>query len=147
MSEYEEYEFKCGLIREENKVLLDDFVTWMKDKGLTAATVKKHLDNIDFYINEFLLYEDSESAAEGVGGVGMFLGYWFIRKAMWANETSIRSNATSLRKFYDFMLGRGAVEPGAVKEMKERIKADLPEWLATLKRHEDPAVDLDDVWK
>ncbi len=145
MSEHEEYEVKCNLIREENRVLLDDFATWMKGKGLSAATVNKHLNNIDFYINEFLLYESPESAAEGVGDAGMFLGYWFIRKAMWASETTIISNAASIRKFYDFMLRRGAVEPGAVKEMKEGIKADLPEWLATLKRYEDPAVDMDDV--
>ena len=32
----------------------------------------------------------------------MFLGFWFIRKAMWASQSSIKGNATSLKKLYTF---------------------------------------------
>ena len=138
MSEYEEYERQCKLIREENSVILDAFETWMLGKGR---------DNIDFYINEFLLYESPKHAAEGVDEVGVFLGYWFIRKAMWANETTIKSNATSLKYFYDFMKERNEVDAEAVKEMKERIKEDLPEWIATVRRYDDPSIDAEDVWQ
>ncbi len=147
MSEYEEYEQKCNSIRKKNQVLLGDFESWMMSKGLTKATSKKHRENIDFYINEFLLYESPKHASEGVDEVGMFLGYWFIRKAMWANESSIKSNVTSLKKFYDFMLEQGEVDTEAVKEMKERIKEDLPEWIATVKRYDDPSIDPEDVWQ
>ena len=127
--------------------LLDDFESWIINKGLTEATAKKHRENIDFYINEFLLYESPKHASEGVDEVGMFLGYWFIRKAMWANEASVKANAASLKKFYDFMVGRGEVDPEAVKDMKERIKEDLPEWVATMKRYDDPSIDSEDVWQ
>ena len=96
MSEYEEYEHQCNLIREENRDILEAFESWILEKGLSKSTAQKHRDNIDFYINEFLLYESPKHAAAGVDEVGMFLGYWFIRKAMWANETSIKSNAASL---------------------------------------------------
>ena len=77
----------------------------------------------------------------------MFLGYWFIRKAMWARAAIIQSNARSLKKFYEFMLNRGEVFPEAVTAMKQRIKEDLPEWMATLKRYNDPAVDVENVWQ
>jgi hypothetical protein len=147
MSDYEEYERKCNLIREENEALLGDFESWLLSKGLSAATVKKHRENIDFYINEFLLYENPKCAFEGIDEIGMFLGYWFIRKAMWANESNIKSNATSLKKFYDFMMERDEVDPEAVKDMKERIKEDLPEWVATMKRYDDPSLDAEDVWR
>jgi len=86
MSEYEEYERECNSIRERNHSLLADFETWMLSKGLSEATAKKHRENIDFYVNEFLLYESPKHASEGVDDVGIFLGYWFIRKAMWASE-------------------------------------------------------------
>ncbi|MCZ6805112.1 MAG: recombinase [Proteobacteria bacterium] len=132
MTEYEEYERKCSSIREENLTLLDSFESWIRSKGLAEATAKKHRWNIDFYINEFLLYETPKHASEGVDEVGMFLGYWFIRKAMWANEASVKANATSLKKFYNFMFERGKVNPEAVKDMNERIKEDLPEWVATM---------------
>ena len=48
----------------------------------------------------------------------MFLGYWFIRKAMWANEAAVKFNVTSLKKFYDYMLERGEVDREAVEDMK-----------------------------
>jgi hypothetical protein len=119
----------------------------MLSAGLKKATAQKHRQNIDFYINEFLLYESPIHASEGAGEVGMFLGYWFIRKAMWANETSIKANATSLKRFYDFMNMRGEVDLEAVKDMKQRIKEDLPEWIATLRRYDDPSLETEDVWQ
>ena len=146
MSKYTDHENAADVIREENTVLLDSFVSWLAAKNLSDATVKNHRDNIDFYINDFLLYEEPQPASEGVDEVVGFLGHWFIRKAMWASETSIRSNAASLKKFYDFMLERGEVSPGAVREMKDRIKVELPDCVATLKRYDDPSVDIEDVW-
>ena len=147
MKEYEEYERACNLIREENQGLLNAFESWLSGAGLTKTTARKHRENIDFYINEFLLYESPIRASEGVDEVGMFLGYWFIRKAMWASETSIKAHATSLKKFYDFMNMWGEVDAEAVRAMKERIKNDLPEWLATLRRYDDPSVEVEDVWQ
>ncbi len=147
MSDYEEYERRCNLIRKENQVILGAFESWILGKGLSRSAAKKHRENIEFYINEFLLYESPKHASEGVDEVGMFLGYWFIRKAMWANETSIKSYATSLKKFYDFMMERGEVDSVAVKDMKERIKEDLPEWIETVRRYDDPSIDAEDVWQ
>jgi len=147
MSEYEDYEYRCNLIREENQAVLESFESWILGKGLSKSTAQKHKENIDFYINEFLLYEGPKHAAEGVDEVGMFLGYWFIRKAMWASESSIKSYAASLKKFYDFLSERGEVDLAEVKDMKTRIKEELPEWLATVGRYDDPSVDPDDVWQ
>jgi len=147
MNEYEEYERRCNRIREENQAILDAFESWILAKGLSQATAKKHRENIDFYINEFLLYESPKRASEGVDEVDMFLGYWFIRKAMWASEANIKSNAASLKKFYKFLEERGEVDSEAVKDMKERIKENLSEWIATVKRYDDPSVDPEDVWQ
>ena len=146
MMEYEEYKRQCKLIREENQIILAAFVSWLSEGGLSESTVRMHRDNIDFYINEFLLYESPKRASEGVGEVGMFLGYWFIRKAMWASETNIRKNAASLKKFYHFMEELGAVDSREVTGMKGRIREELPEWIATAKRYDDPSVDMEDVW-
>ncbi len=146
MNEYEEYEQRFERIRKENEALLDAFEAWILDKGLSQSTARRHKENIDFFINEFLLYEEPTQPAEGVDAIGYFLGYWFIRKAMWANESSIRSNAASLKKFYDFLAERGEVDPEDVKDMKQEIKEELPEWIATVKRYDDPDVDMEDVW-
>ncbi|WP_290653451.1 recombinase [Aquisalimonas sp.] len=147
MNRHTDYESESQAIRAENTEVLEAFESWLNRKKLSESTVKKHRGNIDFYINEFLLYEEPKRPAEGVDEVRFFLGHWFIRKAMWANETSIRSNAASLKKFYDFMAERGHVTPVAVKELKEVIKEQLPDWVETVKRYDDPSVDLEDVWR
>ena len=77
----------------------------------------------------------------------MFLGYWFIKKAMWASEAYIRSNAASLKKFYGFLHERGSVSADDLESLKETIKEEVPDWLATLARYENPSItDMEDVW-
>jgi len=145
MDDYEKYEEKCKEIKKENERLLKDFEVWMKSSGLSEKTANNHISNIDFYVNEYLLYEDAIRAKEGVDAVGMFLGYWFIRKAMWATQSSIKGNATSLKKFYAFMHEKGLVAKEDLADLKQIIIEDMPEWLATLERYDDPSVE--DVWQ
>ena len=146
MDDYEQYEEDCGKIREANGHLLAQFSDWLEASGLSQKTIRNHCGNIDFYINDFLLYEEATEAKDGVHDVGMFLGYWFIRKAMWASQSSIKSNATSLKKFYTFMNEKGLVEADALADLKSRIKEDMPDWLATLKRYDDPSLSGEEVW-
>lgn len=144
MDDYEKYEEDCKTIRKANERLLNDFEAWLKASGLSGKTINNHVSNIDFYINEFLLYEDAIEAKDGVGAVDTFLGYWFIKKAMWASQSSIRSNATSLKKFYTFIHEKGLIDKEDLSDLKETIKEEMPEWLATLGRYDDPSID--DVW-
>ncbi|VFM99481.1 MAG: hypothetical protein BECKG1743D_GA0114223_104871 [Candidatus Kentron sp. G] len=144
MDDYQKYEQSCEKIREANKHLLKDFAAWMQSSGLSKRTIDGHLGNIDFYINEFLLYEAPVEARDGVGDVGMFLGYWFIKKAMWASPSSMKGNATSLKKFYTFLRENDFIGREELARLKETIKKGMPEWLATLKRYDDPSVE--NVW-
>lgn len=145
--DYEQYEIECERIRDSNGKLLDAFATYLQQSGLSSKTIDKHTENIDFYINEFLLYEDAEEPQEGVHGVSMFLGYWFIKKAMWASASSIKSNAASLIKFYTFLHERELVSQDALDSLKETIKEEMPEWMATLARYDDPSIaDMGKVW-
>ncbi len=144
MDDYEKYEEDCKIIRESNEHLLKEFDSWLKSAGLTNKTIKSHTSNIDFYINEFLLYEDAIEAKDGHDQVKMFLGYWFIKKAMWASQASIKSNATSLKKFYTFMNEKGLIEKSDLAGLKKTIKEGMPEWLETLNRYDDLSVE--NVW-
>jgi site-specific recombinase XerD len=144
MDDYEKYEAECKKIRKDNDRILDEFYASLKAAGLSEKTIKNHVSNIDFYLNEFLLYDEATEAKDGAGDVGMFLGYWFIRKAMWASKSSIKSNATSLKKFYTFMHEKGLISKNDLAYLKQRIKEDMPEWLETLRRYDDPSVK--NVW-
>ena len=145
---YEKYEKECKRIREENKELISGFETWLSGKGLSPKTINKHTSNVDFYVNEFLLYEDAVEAKDGVGEIGVFLGYWFIKKAMWANKKTIKENAASMKKFYQYLYEVGKVSEEALSALKETIKEDMPEWLATMERYDDPDIeDMEEVWR
>ena len=138
MDSFEQYEKECERIREENEKLLDDFAEWLGEKNLTQQTIDRHVDNVEFYINECLLHEESTEAADGIGAIGYFLGYWFIKKALWSSKSQIKSNATSLKKFYQFMLEKGKIREEAYEELKEAIKENMQEWLDTMDRYDDP---------
>ena len=147
MDDYEKYEADCKKIRKANEKLLDEFESSLKSSGLSENTVRNHVSNIDFYINDYLLYEDATEAKDGADSVSMFLGYWFIKKAMWASQASIKNNAASLKKFYSFLVVKGIVDKEDLNDLKETIKEEMPEWLATLERYDDPEIeDMEDVW-
>lgn len=145
--DYEKFEDECKRIRKENEKIISDFETWLMDSNLSSKTIKKHVANIDFYINAFLLYEDAIEAKNGADEIGNFLGNWFIRKAMWSSKTTIKENAASLKKFYKFMYERGSISEEDLSTLKEVIKEEMPEWLATMGRYDDPEIEsMEEVW-
>ena len=66
--DYEEYEKKCNDIRQANKKLLGEFADYLQEKGLSNKTIKRHRNNIDFYINGYLLREEPQKPEDGVSG-------------------------------------------------------------------------------
>ena len=147
MDSYEQYEQDCERIRGDNEKLLDEFEKWLSDKKLSPKTIARHRNNVDFYINEFLLYEEAIDAKDGAHKIDYFLGFWFIKKAMWASKPQIKGNATSLKKFYQFMLEKGKVMKEEYNELQKIIKKEMPEWLATMDRYDDPEIeDMEEVW-
>ena len=125
--------------RELNATLLREFAGWLRRRGLSEKTIDRHVNNIEFYINHFLLYEEVIPPEDGADKIGLFLGFWFIRKAMWADKAEIKSNATSMKKFYQFMCACGLVEQADLDNLKSQIKDEMPEWLATMDRYDNPA--------
>ena len=108
-------------------------------KGLAKKTIKQHNENVDFYINDYLLHYDAVPAGEGVYKISLFLGDWFPRKAVWASPTSVRELAASLKKFYTFMHETEKIDADDLAELKDTIKEEMPDWLEQL---DDP----DDLW-
>ena len=114
---------------------------------LKARTVDKHIENAAFYVNECLLYDDAVRPEEGWNRIDYFLGYWFIKKAMWSSRASIRNNATSLKKFYTFLHEKGRIDRAALEDVHNSVRRGLPEWIATMERYLDPSIeDMDEVW-
>ncbi len=137
-----DFDAECDAIRQQNDVLLEQFALWLSQSGLSEKTVLKHVDNMAFYINDFLLREEPQEPEEGSRLIGWFLGDWFIRKAMWASQTSIKGYAATFKKFYGFLVEQGRLQPQDFDELKREIKDEMPQWLENLRRYDN--VDWDD---
>lgn len=133
---YEEYEEECREIRRQNKELLELFESDMV--SLSPKTVQKHLSNVDFYINTYLLREDAVPMKNGVAYLDSFLGDFFIRKCMWSTPATIKSTAASIKKFYKSMLDHGKLEKKHYEFVCSEIRDNLPQWMDDCEQYNDP---------
>ena len=141
MDAFFDYEKKAEEIRQKNEEYLEGFEALLEAEGLSDKTINLHLKNVYFYINSFLLNYDALDAGQGCYSIGEFLGNWFIRKAMWSTVATIKSNITSLKKFYKYLLGRGVVEKVDYDALCETIDENKFEWFDLVSRYNDPNED------
>ena len=130
---YVREEAEAKEIYAENEQHLKNFGKHLESKGLSEKTIKNHLENVSFYINDFLCCYDIQDVKSGCFQIDKFLGGWFIRKAMWANCTQIKGMAASIKKFYAFMLEQKVVEKDDYDELCEDIKENMDEWLENMR--------------
>ena len=136
--DYKKYEKDCDNIRATNKTLLNLFENDLADAGLSRKTINRHLANVDFYINDYLLLEEAHPMEDGVGMVYLFLGNFFIRKCMWSTPATIKSTATSIKKFYKCMLDHGKIKKNEYDYLCADIKDGMPQWQADCEQFNDP---------
>ena len=128
-------------------MVLKEFAQWMRQQDVSERTVGMHLSNAAFYIQEFLLYEQPLRPGEGASSIGMYLGYWFIRKGPIASPGTVRTSATSLVRFYSFLVEKGLVTAEQLVRMRQTIKAEMAQWQERARRYSDPAInDPSKIW-
>ena len=115
--------------RKRNEKYIKEFEKWLNEKGLVKKTVRKHLSNIDLYINEYLNYYDITKVEDGINWVQSFLDGWFIEKCLWASRNSLKETAASIKKFYQFMSENDYVSVDDYKDMCSFIKENMDEFL------------------
>lgn len=136
--DYEAYEKACEKIQQENEIYLNLFETDLLASGLSEKTVYRHLRNVDFYINTFLLYEEPLSMSDGTIHLGWFFGDFYIRKCMWSTPGSIKTNAASIKKFYKCMLNHKKIDKDSYDFLCSDIKKNLSTWQADCEVYNNP---------
>lgn len=126
---YEDYDQKCNEIRMRNEVYLKEFREDLIKSGLKEKTIENHCQNVEFYINTYLLRQAPQEMKSGTDSISGFLGNFFIRKCTWSSPNSIKGNATSIKKFYKSMLQRGYINEEDYGTLVEIIKDEMDDWL------------------
>ena len=87
--DYQEFEERCESIKEKNYEYINLFQSELMQQGLSVKTINKHTDNVDFYLNDFLIWNEPRTMPERCFEIREFLGYFFVRKCMWSTPASI----------------------------------------------------------
>ena len=141
--EYKEWERQIEEAKMHNNKLLIEFEKHLKTKSLKSNTINNHIDNVEFYANEFLLRYEIIPVEKGALEIGNFLGGFFIRKASWASKYTIQENIASFKKFYSFLNKIGKVSNIELTEMKELIKDEKSDWIEEVENYWD---NIEDDW-
>ena len=124
-----DYEIKAEENRKRNEKYIKEFEKWLNEKGLVKKTVRKHLSNVDLYINDYLNYYDITKVEDGIDDVCSFLDGWFIEKCLCASKNSLKEMAASIKKFYQYMSENNYVSVDDYKDMCSFIKENMDEFL------------------
>lgn len=141
--EYKKWEMQVEKTEKHNNELLVEFANYLETESLKTKTIKKHVDNISFYANDFLLRDDIIPAERGALDIGGFLGDFFIRKCSWASRYTIQENIASFKKFYTFLNTIGKVSNDELSKMKELIKDGKSYWIEEVERYWD---NVEECW-
>lgn len=135
------YEEELKAIQKENEKYLEFFYLSLKSEGLVDKTIRKHMNNVGFYINEFLPYYEPRQMKAGCYAIDEFLGDWFIRKAMWSTSATIKENCASLKKFYKVMLEHNFINEEDYAELINTIKFGKESWLNAVEAYNNFEMD------
>ena len=134
---FQEFEEKCDIIREKNYEYINLFQADLIQHNLSIKTINRHTDNVDFYLNVFLLREDLVTMERGCGSwfIEDFFGYFFICKCMWSTPGSIKTTASSIKKFYKCMLNHDKIKKEQYDYLCETIKYGMGNWVSDCERY------------
>ena len=136
--DYEQYTKTCQTIQKTNNRLLQLFEEDLVKSGLKEKTINRHLSNVDFFLNEFLIRAGALPMEEGISMLDEYLGNFFIRKCMWSTPTNIKTNAASIKKFYKCMLEHGKIEKEDYEILSSCIKDSMESWQYDCAIYNDP---------
>ncbi|MEW5956533.1 MAG: site-specific integrase [Chloroflexota bacterium] len=140
-----DYDQQVEAIRAYNQPILDTFQAWLTETGLADKTVRSHVENISFFTEYLVYYEPLKRLDEaGAGDVDTFLTSWFPRKAMWASESSIKSNIASFKKFFQWIGKTGRVSTKTTTEVLTMLKENRDEFLRAVEEYEKSLDEWDD---
>jgi len=136
-----DYDEEVKKIDAHNKPILNEFAAWLKKSGLSQTTIRKHVENMDFFAEYLTYYEPLYTLDEAdAGDVTSFLLDWYPRKAMWASASHTKSHMATFRKFFKFMSESNHMDKTAEEEVRQTLKEHKDEFLDAV------AFDDEDWW-
>lgn len=113
---------------ERNGALFYAFMQWLVSQGLSAKTVKRHLDKIDFFANAYLVLDGGQMEMPRPADqtnrkdVDDFLSAWFLNEAYRVSEGTMKATLASLKKFHTCLKEMGLMPAERANEILELLR-------------------------
>ena len=125
----------------QNEILINLFKEYLTSQSLAQKTIKKHCDNVYFYINTYLLHDSIEKPEDNINSIDIYFDYFLPRKTMFGSVNDTKNQIASLKKFYKFLLELDRITKKDYNDMLEIIKLNKDSWFAV---YDDE--DIDEDW-
>ena len=131
-----------------NAKFISEFEKMLKRQKLSEKTIRKHLQNVDLFLNDYLNYYYNIKMEDGTIDVDIFLSDWYIEKCLFASKTSLQEEAASLKKFYKYMSELGYVKKDDYEFLAKLIKDNMDYYLEKLEEFDNYDEDDEyyDIW-
>lgn len=116
---------------QNNEVLVGQFKEFLEEKGFVEQSVEKHVYNISYFLDEYLLPRKVK-LEEAITEIDAFMGNWFLKKTPWVTTTAIQSMSRSLQNFYKFLIKEERVSPKQLQILQMKIKRSYKTWVNRL---------------
>jgi len=114
----------------QNNQLLKEFEQYLYSQNLAKKTVDKHIENIEFYINTYLLYTEVEKPEDNLNSIDMYFDYFLPNKTTFGSVADTKASIGSLKKFYKYLLELNRISKEDYKDMLQLIKENKEAWFA-----------------
>ena len=117
------------------------FLKDLKASGISAKTIQNHMDNVDFYLTDYMPFTDEEYTDMKAGAESFnlrdFFGYFYIHKCMWSTPNNLKTTGASIKKFYKCMADHGEISKEKYKELCTLFKEEMADWQEKCRRFND----------
>lgn len=127
LPEHQREEYRIALLESNGKLLAAFKKHLTEEKGLSEKTVKRHVEQLDFYLNVYLAEYIEVTPIDSVDSAGNFLGHFFVQKNLLSSQTSLKQNGSALKKLYQFLYEAGELSKNSLLDVNEFINAGLEE--------------------
>ena|SRR3989338_7638407 len=90
-------------IQKENTKLLNQFEEYLVQKNISKNTIKRHINNVELYINDYLAIDEEESPQEIEGYTLEVFFRWCIDKWIFNTVSELLSMIISVDIFYEYL--------------------------------------------
>ena len=118
-----------------NKTLIKDFELSMKSDGLAKKTMRRHVQNVDLFVIDYMEVEEIEFK-DWPDEIDEFFD-WAIRKNVIISQASLKQFISSVKKFFQFLFHSGKIDKETSKKVNQEFIEGKDYWEVCVQRFED----------